>query len=420
MSSATAQPAKVKEAKPAGVSVDANADSGARAAREEYHNLGVEIPLRVADDSVVNEDEMIAWLDMLYAGHPSAQAALYRELADDTSDRYTTSGNERAMQTLRNTKGVRKDVLHLDEWVIFHTVDNDWLCSGRCRGPRWIYKHRKILLYRGLMLRLFRLGVWSFMLTAMIAVGTSFAFTALFAVISRTYSKLPAGQALESATGALLSQDCVRYSLPPLDSGATADYCFVPLYGTLVTTVVALWLLLAGTPYVKWTTHRVVLSTPMYAPDSYDSAKGRCSGNVDGGCSTQSWLCSCLCGSKRNSRKGWRLRRWNWCHRPYFEHLEIRMEHFVDVALSQGCLQRCLDVGDLCITYYAGEHGDGERREMVVADVPNITFVFDAVSHQMNANEHLRSNRTGAPHNTAVGNGAVKRQSGVQGKKHLI
>ena len=145
----TAQPAKVKEAKPAGVSVDANADSGARAAREEYHNLGVEIPLRVADDSVVNEDEMIAWLDMLYAGHPSAQAALYRELADDTSDRYTTSGNERAMQTLRNTKGVRKDVLHLDEWVIFHTVDNDWLCSGRCRGPRWIYKHRKILLYRG-------------------------------------------------------------------------------------------------------------------------------------------------------------------------------------------------------------------------------------------------------------------------------
>ena len=98
------------------------------------------------------------------------------------------------------------------------------------------------------------------------------------------------------------------------------------------------------------------------------------------------------------------------------------MERVVDVALRQGCLQRCFDIGDLCITFYAGEDGDDKLREVLVHDLPNIMFVYDAVSQTINSGERLRSNLNGNGklHDTTVGSGAMQRQSGVQGKKHLI
>ena len=229
-------------------------------------------PLHLDENGVPDPDAVNDWLATAYVGRETeALAPLYKQIIE-----YTTPLREEETllaQSVGPGSFVKEDKLYKDEghFVIFDTSEYRWLGSGVCRGPKWCCKHRKYLAYRACCGTLSHFSLYMLVFVFVIACGTTLALTWLAALVAKTYAKVDDGKVFSKATDIttpFLNSECVEYEFEG------EDFCFVPLGGTLLVFAIVMWLLLGGSSYARWTSHRLVMSVPMES--NSDRRRGCC------------------------------------------------------------------------------------------------------------------------------------------------
>ena len=356
-------------------------------ASSPYTTIDMKVPLASGAGGVPDATAMATWLRAQYEGHADALDSLIKEIVVDTQPAVASEGARDASQQKQNRKGhelaQKYSTLYrfdeqMSEWVFFHT--KDYTIMGGLRGPGWCWKYRSLLCYRLLCCHLSQLGLSATMGYLAIVALTTVSLGWVVAFFYSTLEKLgPLGSAVKAVAGPFFGRRCVMITL------GTDNWCFVPVYGTIVTAVLTLWLLLAGTPWVKWTARRLIFSsTPR---------------NLK------------ICGTWK--LPGWLTRvvpcpmfaRWNCCCLPFHSLVQVNHRQVRSARVRQSFVQSCFGLGNIELTYMgsgtldgvstvrdrAGQAQKGEH-SITVHDIPQVHSIFDTISYQLSLVAQKKAN----------------------------
>jgi uncharacterized membrane protein YgcG len=355
-------------------------------ASSPYTTIDMKVPLASGAGGVPDAATMAAWLRAQYEGHADALDSLIKEIVVDTQPAVASEDARDASQqsSKRNELAQKYGTLYrfdeqMSEWVFFHT--KDYTIMGGLRGPGWCWKYRSLLCYRFMCCHLSQLGLSATMGYLAIVALTTVSLGWVVAFFYSTLEKLgPLGSAVKAVADPFFGRRCVMITL------GTDNWCFVPVYGTIVTAVLTLWLLLAGTPWVKWTARRLVFSSTPRNP------------TICGKWKLPAWLTRAVpCPM---------FARWNCCCLPFHSLVQVKHRQVRSARVRQSFVQSCFGLGNIELTYMGSGTLDGVstvrdragrsrvldadarqaqkgEHSITVHDIPQVHSIFDTISYQL-------------------------------------